>query len=137
MKRKESTTPRIPPVHPPKTKPDLPALREAREEIDRIDEQMRALFLRRMEIVRGIAAQKAELRLPIYDAEREFRILRAAAKACGDDGLRPYYLSFQKSTLALSRAYQNALSAIRDGAGGVRLDVALADASYPDRKSVV
>ena len=46
-------------------------LEEIREEIDQIDQQMKALFLKRMDCARRVAETKARTGGDVYVAERE------------------------------------------------------------------
>jgi len=72
--------------------PDLgtrsPALQEARNHIDELDQELVALLARRTELVLRAGRAKAELNLPIHDPEREAAQLqarRAWAEASGLD----------------------------------------------------
>ncbi|WLT31375.1 prephenate dehydrogenase/arogenate dehydrogenase family protein [Geothrix sp. PMB-07] len=73
--------------------PDLgarsPALQEARDHIDALDQELVALLARRTELVLRAGRAKAELNLPVHDPEREAAQLqarRAWAQASGLDG---------------------------------------------------
>ena len=46
-------------------------LKEAREQIDRIDRQLTDLFVERMQVAQQVAAYKREHGLPVLDRERE------------------------------------------------------------------
>lgn len=46
-------------------------IKELREKINGIDNQISKLFLKRMELVRGVAEYKRDNNLPILDAARE------------------------------------------------------------------
>jgi prephenate dehydrogenase len=72
--------------------PDLgarsPALQEARDHIDALDQELVGLLARRTELVLRAGRAKAELNLPIHDPEREASQLQARrdwAKAAGLD----------------------------------------------------
>ena len=80
-------------------------LSELREEIDKIDAELTALFLRRMEASGRIAALKAEKGLPIRNAAREAAVLeRVSASAPTElqDSVRALYTEIMR----LSREYQ-------------------------------
>ncbi len=65
-----------------------PALQEARDHIDALDQELVALLARRTELVLRAGRAKAELNLPIHDPEREAAQLQARrdwAKASGLD----------------------------------------------------
>ena len=99
-------------------------LEELREEIRRVDEEMAALFVRRMEASRKIAAYKNEHGLPVEDRAQEARVLTGRG-ALVDDALRPYYLEFLRGTMEVSKRLQ------RDcGAADGTLHVSLGAASY-------
>ena len=72
-------------------------LEHLREEIRAVDEEMAALFVRRMETARKIAAYKRAHELPVEDRAQEARVL-AGRGALVEDALRPYYLEFLRST---------------------------------------
>ena len=55
-------------------------IKELREKINGIDNQISKLFLKRMELVRGVAEYKRDNNLPILDAAREQEILRDNSK---------------------------------------------------------
>ena len=83
-------------------------LRDLREEIDRLDEQLVRLFAKRMEISKNIAECKWSDGLAVRDARREEEKLQSVCRslppelrACGE---KLYELLFQ-----LSRDYQNEL----------------------------
>ncbi len=81
-------------------------LEMARLEIDTVDREMAALFLRRMHAVEEIASYKHEHGLPIFDASREEAVVAKNTAFVEDDGLRPYYVEFIKDTMKVSRHYQ-------------------------------
>lgn len=56
-------------------------LDELRNEINEIDEQMLTLFLRRMELCKGVAAYKKDNGLPIFQSSRENEIIDKVRKA--------------------------------------------------------
>lgn len=56
-------------------------IKELREKINGIDNQISKLFLKRMELVRGVAEYKRDNNLPILDAAREQEILRDISKS--------------------------------------------------------
>ena len=93
-------------------------LAEAREEIRRIDEEMAALFVRRMEAARSIAAYKAAHGLPVEDLAQEARVLAGRSALIKDDALRPYYLQFLQHTMDVSKDWQRRLIAQAQGDDG-------------------
>ena len=58
-------------------------LQEIRNEIDSIDDQIIDLFLRRMECSRKVARYKIENGIPVFNAEREKKILDSIGEKAG------------------------------------------------------
>ena len=81
-------------------------LLKVRKEINEIDKEMAALFVRRMAAVRDVAEYKAENNLPIYDKKREAEVIEANSRLVENDELREYYKKFLRSNMELSKAYQ-------------------------------
>ena len=84
-----------------------------RNEIDRVDEELAGLFVRRMEIVERIARCKNDLGLPICDPKREEEILSRRVSSLERDDLPPYYKAFLEELLTLSKDYQTKLGGKR------------------------
>ncbi|MBQ1525035.1 MAG: chorismate mutase [Firmicutes bacterium] len=80
-------------------------LNDYRKEIDAVDEQLLALFARRMEISAAIAANKKERGLPTYDPAREEAILKKRGAQAGE--LAPYAEELFRCLFAQSKALQN------------------------------
>ena len=83
-------------------------LKDLRNEIDQIDDQLLALFVRRMGISAQVAAYKKENQLPIFVPQRETEKLADVAKKAGAD-MSDYACSLYSSIFELSRAYQTKL----------------------------
>ena len=81
-------------------------LQSAREEIDRLDAQLAALFEARMEAVRRIAACKEALGLPVRDEGREEAVLAQNLSRLHDPALRPWFAEVLRSLMAAARAWQ-------------------------------
>lgn len=86
-------------------------LKEARDDIRLIDEQMAHLFVRRMEAVRAIAEHKRIEGLPVEDAAQEARVMEHCCACIEDAQLRPYYESFLQATMDISKNWQRHLIA--------------------------
>lgn len=82
-------------------------LKEIREEIDLIDEKMRELFSMRMKAAREVAEYKLTHGLPVYDAEREAQVIENNVNRLEDSELRPYYVSFLRDSMGVSKSYQD------------------------------
>lgn len=84
----------------------MDSLTKARENITRIDREMAALFEERMHAVEAVAAYKMERGLPILDEGRERELIEKNSTYITDEIIRSYYVTYQKSAMAISRAYQ-------------------------------
>ena len=79
-------------------------IKELRNEIDLIDDQMLELFQKRMETSSAIAAYKRENNLPILNRTREREVLAMAEEKL--PGMETYANRFMANLMELSRAYQ-------------------------------
>ena len=84
-------------------------LKEIRASINAIDEEMRALFVRRMNAAKEVAEYKSAHGLPILDSHREAEVIEKNANLLDNEELRPYYVNFLQSNMAISRSYQDML----------------------------
>ena len=82
-------------------------LDECRREINEIDEELVALFVRRMAVSADIAAVKRAQGKPVYDPAREEVVLTRVADMAGVPG--EYARTRYTEIMRLSRAYQAAL----------------------------
>lgn len=117
----------------------MDALQEARDIINEVDEQMAALFCRRMQAAAMVAAYKKETGMPILDPAREEAIIRQGVTRIDDDTLRGYYADFMRDTMAISRRYQRRLiEGMRIAYSGVEGAFAhiAADTVFPDGEKV-
>ena len=80
-------------------------LQVCREEISAIDAELRALFLRRMEVSRRIGTYKREHGLPVTDAGREDVVLKSACAGL-ESPLRELTAELFRTLISLSKAYQ-------------------------------
>jgi monofunctional chorismate mutase len=83
-------------------------LKKSRDRIDRIDDQLEALFKERMETAAKIGEYKKANGLPVQDSAREKEILAAHTKDAGE--LEPYMRRFFKEIMRLSKEYQKELN---------------------------
>ena len=79
-----------------------------REEIDRIDGEIRELVEKRMAVVKDIAEYKREKGLPILDVRREREKLASLSEET-DEEIRRYMTVLYSLMFELSRSYQSAL----------------------------
>lgn len=80
-------------------------LTEIREDINEVDTQMRALYLKRMSLAQEVAKSKEQTGDQIFKPEREEEILKLRATDM-DDELRLKYISYLKALMRSSREYQ-------------------------------
>ena len=76
-----------------------------RGDIDAIDSQLVALFVKRMALSAAIGNYKKELGLPIHVPQREQEIIETLSREAGDQ-LAPYVARLYQQIFALSREYQ-------------------------------
>ena len=81
-------------------------LQDYRKQIDEIDEQLVALFQKRMDVASGIAAYKKEHNLPVLDAGRERDKLNDVCSKVRPE-MRNYTSVLYSSMFELSRSYQS------------------------------
>lgn len=84
-------------------------LKNARKTIDDIDAEMAKLFCRRMEASRDVADYKKRHGLVISDPTREGELIARNAARVTDEDIKPYYISFLKNNISLSKSFQKKL----------------------------
>ena len=80
-------------------------LEEARQDIDKIDNGLRELFLKRMKVSEAIAEIKAASGDEIYKPNRE-KIVIDRLTADVDEDVKDEYTQFVKKIMEISRNYQ-------------------------------
>ena len=80
-------------------------LEEARQDIDKIDNGLKDLFLKRMKVSEAIAEIKAESGDEIYKPEREKIVIERLTEGVEPD-LVEEYTQFVKKIMEISRNYQ-------------------------------
>ncbi len=83
-------------------------LEEIRKEISEINDEMLALFIKRMELSSQVAAYKKANGLPTLDRKREEAILQKVADNTSDE-MRQYALEFFRNIMDLGKQYQDTL----------------------------
>lgn len=78
----------------------------ARNDIDKIDNELVELIKKRMEIVKDVAQYKQDNSLPVFDKSREREILNRVADLSGDE-LANYTQILFSNLFSVSRSYQN------------------------------
>ena len=84
-------------------------LEKARLEINKIDEKMADLFVKRMKAVETILEYKKERGLSILDKNREGEVIRKNSERVEDLTLRSYYVNFLEEMMSVSKRYQESL----------------------------
>lgn len=85
------------------------SLEKARKIINEVDKEMAELFVKRMRAAELVAEYKKAHGLKILDEAREAEVVKRNSELVEDEELRPYYVSFLKDTMAVSRSYQDRL----------------------------
>lgn len=80
-------------------------LKDIRTDINTVDEQIRDLFLRRMELALEVAETKAQTNDKILKPEREAEIIEARSEGMPEE-LRLKYIALLQSMMRASREYQ-------------------------------
>ena len=89
-------------------------LEECRKEIDSIDKELVALFVRRMNVAKDVAEYKRATGKAVYDSERERWLLEKVEENAGDE-FGDYARRLYSSILELSRNYQSKSLAQKSG----------------------
>lgn len=84
-------------------------IEEARSIISKTDEEIAALFERRMKAVESVAEYKKENGIPVVDAEREKFLLEKNLSSIENETYRPYYVGVFKALTDVSKSYQRRL----------------------------
>ena len=82
---------------------------EVRKQIDSIDDQMVALYLKRLRLVAEVARCKSAADAPINDPTRENAIVYRLTKDVADDDCKLYVKDLYGSIFTASKSYQSAL----------------------------
>jgi len=90
-------------------------LKDYRDKLDQIDDQLVSLFKQRMETVKDVAEYKKEHNTPVLASNREREILYRVTGLCGEE-LQEYTKILYSTLLELSRDYQENRLAVGDSA---------------------
>ena len=77
-----------------------------RNRIDQIDQDIRKLFIQRMETVTKVAKWKSMHNYPIFDPSREESMIQKNVEAIECPDYKKYYQEFLVSLLKVSKEYQ-------------------------------
>lgn len=81
-------------------------LKQCRQEIDSIDEQLIALFEKRMKVCEDVIKYKLEHDLPIFQSEREKEVIIKNVNRIQENHLKSYAQLFIKDMMNISKSYQ-------------------------------
>jgi chorismate mutase/prephenate dehydratase len=84
-------------------------LGELRDKIDAIDDEMTALFEKRMQISEKVADYKREHPMSVQDENREQSLIERNLANISDEKIRLEYAKFIRDLLKISRSYQHKL----------------------------
>ena len=99
-------------------------LNEIRQSIDKIDDQISALYLQRMELVNQVSQAKKQSGKAVFDPEREKKILLRITDGDMTDDMKIYLKRVFESIFETSKAYQTA-NADYKSAIGEKIDQAI------------
>ncbi len=77
-----------------------------RNQIDQIDQEIRKLFIQRMETVAKVAKWKSVHNYPIFDPIRETALIQKNVDALESPDFKKYYHEFLSTILKVSKEYQ-------------------------------
>lgn len=83
-------------------------LNEVRKDIDRIDGQMKPLFIERMDCAKRVAAVKAQTGGDVFVLERELAIIEKSLVGV-ENAIGAEYVAFLRNLFSVSRHYQYGL----------------------------
>ena len=81
-------------------------LKSYRKKIDKIDEEIKELFLKRLDIVTDVAEYKKEHHLKVSDASREEELITNLTKDIKDAKIKKLYIAYLEHMMLLSKEYQ-------------------------------
>lgn len=84
-------------------------LEDCRRQIDQIDRELAALFLKRMEVTGAVGAYKREKGLPVLDAQREREVIAAKTALTEDPARRAELAALYEAIMGISRRQQRRL----------------------------
>lgn len=84
-------------------------LENARKTINQIDQEMAALYEKRMNAVQEVLAYKKENGLPVFDASREQEVIERNLEHIQNPDYKPFYKEFLHHVMENSKDYQKTL----------------------------
>lgn len=80
-----------------------------REEINKIDQEMKELWLERLNCSKEVAEYKKENNLPIFDKDRENEVINKNSLDINNELIKQHYINFLHSLMDISKEYQKDL----------------------------
>ena len=87
----------------------MDTLQKARTAINTIDKEIAKLFEQRMQAIEQVAVYKKEHNMEIFDSQREEELLTKNCAYIQNEQYLPYYRTFQKEMMNISKDYQKEL----------------------------
>ncbi len=84
-------------------------IKAIRRKIDKVDKRLAKLFCKRMDLSKSIAEYKEKNGLPVFDKAREQAVVEKNVGLIKTKEYRPYYISFLRKNMLLSKQYQFSL----------------------------
>lgn len=84
-------------------------LEKARQTIDEADREIAKLFEKRMDAVKVVAEYKGKNGLPIFDEEREKKVISKNVARLENDSIKGYYDTLLRAFMGVSKQYQENL----------------------------
>lgn len=82
-------------------------LKQCREEIDAIDQEIMKLFEQRMDVAKDVVNYKIEHQLEIFQQDREKEVIQKNVNRLKNKGLEIYAQSFIQDLMNISKSYQS------------------------------
>ncbi len=83
------------------------SIHDLRQQIDQVDQDMTALFEKRMSLALAIARYKAKEHLPVYDHQREQQVIEKNIGYLSDPDLAAELEDFYQKLMDISKDIQN------------------------------
>ena len=81
-------------------------LEQARMIINEVDNEMAALWEKRLQAVKMVVEYKMEHQLPIFDGAREKEVIERNSSLIQDEELKSYYVETLQMMMEISKKYQ-------------------------------
>lgn len=89
-------------------------LNECRKEIDAIDQQMIALFEKRMNVAKDVVTYKLAHNMPIFQSEREKQVIEKNVNRITNEQLKSFAALYVQDMMNISKSYQATFVPVSD-----------------------